>query len=292
MATAEQIKRMIKAYTEDDRETFRTISLQIAAAEARKGNDRDAADISKAVTRFDESAPLHGKKDEEYPYFRVMLARTGTSTIYVSDENAKALNDIVESFRYRNTFYANGMDYMRKILVTGAPGTGKTEAARYLASKVGYPLTMIPISEIAILEKLRQGQIITDLFHRINNVMGVYLFELSPLAAGSDIQAIMDMIITGINDSYSQSMIILEVPASFDVNPIRHKFDTSISFWNPDKTLIHEIFKGKLGISPAGEKLMGTLVEKADGLSHAAIIKVAEETLRITAISDAESQSE
>lgn len=56
MATAEQIKSLIRSYIIDDSEHFVTIALQVAAHEARLGHGALAHDIRKLVdkarTRF------------------------------------------------------------------------------------------------------------------------------------------------------------------------------------------------------------------------------------------------
>ena len=45
MATADQVKSLIKAHIEQDDERFKTITLQIAANEARHGHDTFAREL-------------------------------------------------------------------------------------------------------------------------------------------------------------------------------------------------------------------------------------------------------
>ena len=45
MATAEQIKSLIRSHFSDDLERFRTVALQVAAHEARKGHGGLAIDL-------------------------------------------------------------------------------------------------------------------------------------------------------------------------------------------------------------------------------------------------------
>lgn len=47
MATAEQIKSLVKAYADCNDEKFKTVVLQIAAHEAKLGHDNLARDLKK-----------------------------------------------------------------------------------------------------------------------------------------------------------------------------------------------------------------------------------------------------
>ena len=48
MATAEQIKSLVKAYADCNDEKFKTIVLQIAAHEAKSGQENLARELKKA----------------------------------------------------------------------------------------------------------------------------------------------------------------------------------------------------------------------------------------------------
>lgn len=49
MATADQVKSLIKAFCENNKEKFKTVSLQIAAYEAMHGHEAIARDIKKLI---------------------------------------------------------------------------------------------------------------------------------------------------------------------------------------------------------------------------------------------------
>ena len=52
MATAEQLKAMVRSYVEGDRERFLTVSMQVAAHAARRGN----ANLAKALRELIDQA--------------------------------------------------------------------------------------------------------------------------------------------------------------------------------------------------------------------------------------------
>jgi hypothetical protein len=49
MATAQQIKALLKSYAETDREQFVSVAMQIAAHEARAGKGRLATELKKLI---------------------------------------------------------------------------------------------------------------------------------------------------------------------------------------------------------------------------------------------------
>lgn len=51
MAMAEQIKRLVKYHVEHDDEKFKTVTLQIAAHEARIGHDALARDLKALIEK-------------------------------------------------------------------------------------------------------------------------------------------------------------------------------------------------------------------------------------------------
>ena len=54
MPTAEQVKALIKSHFDDDAERFLTISMQLAAHEARQGHASAAADIRNLIDQAKE----------------------------------------------------------------------------------------------------------------------------------------------------------------------------------------------------------------------------------------------
>jgi hypothetical protein len=51
VATAEQLKALLKSHTAGEDDLFRSVALQIAADEATKGNDRLANDLRDLVAK-------------------------------------------------------------------------------------------------------------------------------------------------------------------------------------------------------------------------------------------------
>src|SRR4051794_34216744 len=63
MATAEQLKAMLRSYVEGDAERFLTVSMQIAAHAARKGQEKLARELRELIDEAKEraAAPPKGR---------------------------------------------------------------------------------------------------------------------------------------------------------------------------------------------------------------------------------------
>jgi MoxR-like ATPase len=63
-------------------------------------------------------------------------------------DDRKALDDVVREYRERNRLSASGLDPTRTVLLSGAPGTGKSMTIAYLAAQIGRPLMRIEPADV------------------------------------------------------------------------------------------------------------------------------------------------
>ena len=57
---------------------------------------------------------------------------------------------ILTEYRQKNKLKSHGLDYRRKILLSGAPGTGKTMTAKVLAKELHLPLYTIQVDRLGV----------------------------------------------------------------------------------------------------------------------------------------------
>ena len=126
MATAEQLKALIRAHFDDDNEKFKTVALQIAAHEAKIGHTSCAREIKNLVQNVKNSKkkvmPFTKKLDtlEQRDIYVDML------DIVLSELLESKVLRIINEFRKKEVLRKNGLKNRSKILLTGEPGTGKT----------------------------------------------------------------------------------------------------------------------------------------------------------------------
>ena len=148
MATAEQLKALIRAHFDDDNEKFKTVALQIAAHEAKVGHTSCARDIKNLVLNANKSrkkVALFGKKLD------TLEPRTNyvdMLDLVLSETLEKKVTRIINEFHKKEVLRKNGLKNRSKILLLGEPGTGKTMTASVIANEVNLPLYVIQIDKL------------------------------------------------------------------------------------------------------------------------------------------------
>lgn len=289
MATAEQLKALIRAHFDDDNEKFKTVALQIAAHEAKIGHTSCAREIKNLVQNVKNSKkkvmPFTKKLDtlEQRDIYVDML------DIVLSELLESKVLRIINEFRKKEVLRKNGLKNRSKILLTGEPGTGKTMTASVIANEVNLPLYVIQIDKLVTKYMGETSVKLRQVFDYIEDCPGVYLFDEFD-AIGSDrsidndvgeMRRILNSFLQYLENEDSFSLIIAATnnPSILDKALFR-RFDDVLEYSLPDENQILRIMKNKLEGHSGKDIYDQEVMEVALGLSHSDIAKACEDALK------------
>lgn len=262
MAAADQIKTLIKSFGESDDSRFFTTAMQIAATEARQGHSTFAQELKVLIEKAkkekstsiieNKSVSLSLPKRELDELIEVFAPRIKLKDVVLEDSIKQSLLKLIEEQQRWEELKNHNLEPTRKLLLTGAPGTGKTMTAQAIAGELEIAVYIIRLD--GLMSKFL-GESISKLrliFDTMQSHRAVYLFdEFDSIGShrnqGHDIgeiKRVLNSFLINIEKDKSNSIIIAatNLPESLDVALFR-RFDEIISYPLPDKKQIKEVIQ-------------------------------------------------
>ena len=146
MATAAQVKALIKSHAAGDDDQFYAVALQMAAREARSGHAgyaqqlRDLIDASKGRVPRPGPTPVASPRGDLAALLSVEYPEQRLSDLSLDNDVLSLLRRVLLEQRQRDRLRATGFAPQRRLLLVGPPGTGKTLTAKVLAGELHLPL--------------------------------------------------------------------------------------------------------------------------------------------------------
>lgn len=306
MGATEQIKSLIKHFGEGDDERFISSALQIAAAEAQKGDTALAHELKSLIdkARAKRTQPFadRGKTIPILPSQRDLkeLLDVFQPVIKIRDMvmDAKTLSSFVNLIEEQNKWQLlrqYNLQPKRKLLLTGPPGCGKTMSAQAVAGELGIPVFIVRLD--GLVSKF-MGESISKLrviFDAMVNHRGVYLFdEFDSIGShrnqGQDvgeIKRVLNSFLINIEKDQSNSIIICatNLPDMLDKALFR-RFDEVIEFPLPTEKEIKAMLEKQLqGFAFNGKVNLQSISKQFLGLNFSDIVRACDETIKAMILS-------
>ena len=283
MATAEQLKCLIKSHFSNESERFFTIALQLAAYEAKKGHTALAHSIRELVELERKKG---GPKILKFPQDLKGLVlpekpEISKNSLVINSDLKERINLVIQEYKQQSKLKSFGLSHRRKVLLIGPPGTGKTMTAKVLAYELNIPLYIIQVDKLVTKFMGETSAKLRQIFDLIEKEHGVYLFDEFD-AIGSDrsldndvgeMRRVLNSFLQFIELDSSDSVIIAATnnPKLLD-KALYRRFDDVLYYDYPNEEEIKKLILNTLSSFKPSKLEWKSILSKSKSLSHAEIV--------------------
>lgn len=302
MATADQIKALIKSHLQADDDRFMAVAMQVAAHAARQGHGRVADDIRRMVDQAKverrktaRPVPIATPRGELAALLSVTYPDTRLSDMVLPDGIRTMFSRILREQRGRQKLLAHGLQPRRKLLLVGPPGSGKTMTAAALSGELRVPLYTLLLHGLITKFMGETAAKLRMVFDTLAENRGVYLFDEfdaigGQRAAGNDvgeIRRVLNSFLQFLEQDASSSLIIAATnhPETLD-RALFRRFDDVIEYDAPPEELALEVLENNLASFEVGDLDWEAAVEAANGLSYADMARACESAAKDAVLND------
>jgi SpoVK/Ycf46/Vps4 family AAA+-type ATPase len=289
MATAEQLKALVRSYSEADGEQFVSVALQIAAHAARTGKTKLADELKVLVQdvrrkqttqRVGGAVPIVQPHGELAKLLTVTYPSVRLSEMVLSPAIKKQLHKVTLEDKQRSRLRENALSPSRKLLLVGPPGCGKTMTSRALAGELKLPHMAVQFHSLITKFLGETATKLHAIFELMPKTRGVYLFDEfdaigSERAASNDvgeIRRVLNSFLQFLEQDDSDSIIIAATNlASMLDDALFRRFDDVIRYDKPTGSEAKELILNRLSRFGLQESDLHAAIELAAGLCHADI---------------------
>lgn len=295
MATANQLKMLVKSHFDDNNEKFNTIALQIAAHEAKLGHINLANDIRKIIDLAKISKPRLKNIDPNLQgLFLEIYPQEHLSDLVVSVSIKERINRIINEFVYKDKLFRHNLENRRKVLFSGHPGTGKTMTASIIANELHLPMYVILMDKIVTKYMGETSAKLRQIFDYIEEQPAVYLFDEFDAIGGQrgkdndvgEMRRVLNSFLQFIERDHSDSLIIAATNnLELLDQALFRRFDDVIHYQLPSDEekiqLLKNRFNGNLSM-----KDIRIILPELESLSHAEINQACLDATKESVIND------
>ena len=304
MATAEQLKALLKSHVAGDDERFRATALQIAAHNAKKGNTQlanelrnllDEARRKPAPTGIPRAVPIARPVGELAGLLTASYPTTHLGDMVLASPVHEALAEVVRQYRQRDRLRHHGLTPKRKLLLIGPPGCGKTMTASALAGECNLPLMYVQLHSLITKYMGETAVKLHVVFDAMVNTRGVYLFDEfdaigSTRAARNDVGEMRRILYSFLqflerDDSESLVVAATNFVGMLD-NALFRRFDDVVAYTLPNSGMIRALIENRLASFDIKRLVWPQVTRSARGLSHAEVTRACDDAAKAAVLSD------
>ncbi|MGI5862125.1 MAG: AAA family ATPase [Myxococcales bacterium] len=301
MATADQIKALIRSHADGDDTRFYAIAMQVAAQAARTGHGKFAQELRELIdqvkarssalepARGPRPVPLAQPRGELAGLLTVGYPKTRLSDLALPEGLRTRLDRVLTEQRERSRLRDHGFAPMRRLLLIGPPGTGKTMTGAALAGELGLPLFSIRLDGLITKYMGETAAKLRLVFDAIQATRGVYLFAEFDALGGErgstndvgEIRRVLNSFLQFLEQDDSDSLVL---GATNHVGlldrALFRRFDALLEYALPTAEIAERVMRARLGLLDISGIDWNNARKAAKGLSHAEIAMACEQAAK------------
>ncbi len=301
MATADQVKALIKSHAVGDDERFYAIAMQVAAQAARQGHSKFASDLRDLVDQAKSRAkagpigqrtkpvPVVQPRGELAGLLTASYPKTRLADMALDDRVRSRIDRVLVEQRQRDRIQEHGLVPIRKLLLIGPPGTGKTMTAAALAGELGLPLFTIQLDGLITKYLGETAAKLRLIFDAIQQTRAVYLFDEFDALGGEraaknevgEIRRVLNSFLQFLELDDSDSIVVAATnhPQILD-RALFRRFDSVIEYVLPARDIAENVMRARLALLDTSQVQWSDVLDAAEGLSHADLTRACEQAAK------------
>ncbi|MCX8901959.1 AAA family ATPase [Vibrio parahaemolyticus] len=309
MASANQIKQLVRHFTKRDDKRFLSVVLQISAHEAKIGHTKFAEELRHLV---DNAKLSLGNIDSALPtvtssntsrmdvnnstdLFTVSHPTTCSKDIFLNDLIEAKLNRFLDENRNSKKIRQFGLIPRRHLLLFGPPGTGKTMSASVVASELHLPLFTVRMDSLMTKYMGETSVKLRSIFDYIRMHKGVYLFDEfdtigSKRTISNDVGEVRRVLNTFLQllDEHQSDSLIIAATNHKDIldHALYRRFDDVIEYENPTTRALESLIKSRFVSFELDIVDWNEVLSSSNGLSFAEVTKSCDDAIKYSLINN------
>lgn len=295
----DQILKLVAAHASHNDIEFNETVKSIALAERKKGNTAYSISLKRLLSSgiTTHAVDKHPFNEDSKNLFELVSDTRDKDDLILDKNIKKALEEVISEFDNRDKLVKVGLENNRKLLLEGAPGTGKTMTAIALSSELNLPLYRQQTDEL--IDGILGGTAanLRTVFQIIHNHLGIYLFDefdsiatqrkVSQNSADNEMRRALNSLLQFIENDNSQSFIIAttNMKSILDLALFR-RFDVVLHYSLPDQKLRKLMFQRQLEKYKINVPITEDLLNISEGLSQSDIVKVCQKAAKHSILSN------
>lgn len=306
MTSSELVKELFLSFRSKDENSFLAAAKEYIEREKRKKHNVVVKELEKALytanisnrsfseRRFKNSQPVPRDSEKGFPLLQIKHFSEDFDSLLLNIETKAQLKQIIREFKDSDILATYNLNYKKKILLCGKPGTGKTFSAQIISSILNIPLVYVRFDSIISSYLGETAANLRKVFDYIENGTWIVLFDEFDIIGKNrddihehgEIKRVVNNFLQMLDNYNSESILFAATNHHNLLDPaIWRRFDDVIHYELPDLSTRKALFEKYLRSMKREKNLDLTRAAKqTTGFSPADIKMITEEAIKLAII--------